>query len=71
MRLDPGQIEIVDDAMADVLRKKQPAERIRIGFNIWSSVHEMLIVHIKQLHPRWHLKEVQHEVARRLIHGAL
>mgnify|MGYP003416368647 FL=1 len=33
MRLDKGQIEVVDDAMAEVLRHKTPAERIHIGFN--------------------------------------
>lgn len=31
MRLDEGQIEVVDDATAEVLRRKTPAERIRIG----------------------------------------
>lgn len=31
MRLDNGQIEVVDDAMAEMLRHKTPAERIRIG----------------------------------------
>ena len=33
MRLDAGQIEVVDDIMAEVLRHKTPAERLRIGFN--------------------------------------
>ena len=34
MRLDSGQIEVVDDAMAEVLRRKEPWERIAIGFNL-------------------------------------
>jgi hypothetical protein len=71
MRLDSGQIEVVDEVMAEVLRKKQPAERIRIGFSIWSSAHGMLLTHIRNLHPDWHMKEVQREVARRLLHGSL
>ena len=28
MRLDPGQIEVMDDAMAEVYRRKTPAERL-------------------------------------------
>ncbi len=31
IRLDKGQIEAVDDLMADFLRGKTAAERIRIG----------------------------------------
>jgi len=71
MRLDRGQIEAVDDAMAEVLRHKTPAERIRIGFNIWLSAQKMLMVHLKSIHPDWNTKQVQTEVARRLSHGTL
>ncbi len=31
-RLDPGQIEVVDDAVAAILRKKTPAERAAMVF---------------------------------------
>lgn len=71
MRLDPGQIEMVDDDMAEVLRRKLPAERIRIGFDIWTSAHDMLVTHIGKTHPAWDRKQVEQEVARRLLHGAL
>ena len=71
MRLDPGQVEVVDDVMADVLRRKTPSERIRIGFNMWISARQMLMTHIKHTHPDWDQKAVEHEVARRLLHGAL
>ena len=37
MRLDHDQIEAMDEAMAEVLRAKTPAERLRIGFGLWSS----------------------------------
>jgi hypothetical protein len=70
-RLDKGQIEVVDDAMAAVLKRKTPAERIRIGFTLWSSAHEMLMVHIRKTHPDWSGKRVEQEVARRFLHGAL
>ncbi len=37
MRLDRSQIEVMDETMAEVLREKPPAERLRIGFGLWIS----------------------------------
>ncbi len=71
LRLDPGQIEVVDDSMAEILRHKTPAERIRIGFTLWASTHNMLMIHLKKTHPEWNDERVQKEVARRLSHGAI
>ena len=71
MRLDRGQIEMVDDVMAEVLRRKTPAERIMIGFNFWTSTRNALISHLKTEHPDWDKKKVLQEVARRLSHGAV
>jgi hypothetical protein len=65
MRLDPGQIEVIDDAMAEVLKHKSPAERIQIGFNIWISARKMLVLQIQKAHPDWDEKTVEREVARR------
>jgi hypothetical protein len=71
LRLDRGQIEVLDDAMADLLRRKTPAERIRIGFSLWTSAHKMLTAHLKKTHAEWPLQKIQEEVARRLSHGAV
>jgi len=71
LRLDSGQIEVVDDTMAEILRRKSPAERIRIAFNLWISTHAMLTTHLTKTHPDWDAKKVEVEVARRLSHGAI
>ena len=71
LRLDQGQIEVVDDVMAEVLRNKTPAERIRIGFNIWTSARNMLLVHLNKTHPEWNEERLNREVAGRLSHGAV
>jgi len=70
LRLDKGQIEVVEDAMADVLRRKTPAERISIGFGLWLAAHDLLTSHLRQTHPEWSEAQLQHEVARRMSHGA-
>ena len=71
LRLDRGQIEVVDDIMAEILRRKTPAERIRIGFRMWTSVRNMLVVHLKKTHPEWNTEIIEKEVARRMSHGAI
>jgi len=71
LRLDPGQIEVVDDTIAEILRHKTPAERIRIGFTMWTSARNMLMTHLKKTHPEWNNDRVEKEVARRLSHGAI
>ena len=70
-RLDPRQVEVLDDAMAKVLKQKSPQERLRMGFELWISTHKMLTTHIRHTHPHWDEKAVECEVARRLLHGAL
>jgi len=70
-RLDKGQIEVVDDVMADVLRKKTPAERIRIGFSLWIFSREILITGLRRKHPEWDADRIKREAARRLSHGAV
>jgi hypothetical protein len=71
MRLDPRQIEAPDELMAEVLRRKSPQERLRIGFNMWVSARNMLMTHIRHSHPDWSLAAVEHEVARRMSHGTV
>lgn len=69
LRLDRGQIEVVDDDMAEVLKNKTPAERIRIANNLWASAHNMLMSLIGKIHPEWDIERIKKEVARRLSHG--
>ncbi len=65
-RLDWGQIEVVDDAMAKILGQKTPAERIRIAFDLSKSVRKMLRVHLKRSHPNWSAEGIEKEIARRI-----
>lgn len=71
MRLDAGQIEAVDQAMAEVLRRKTPAERLAIVFGIWESVRTMLLTQLAERHPERSPEEIRREVARRMSHGTI
>ena len=71
MNLDWRRIEVVDEAMAEVLRGKTPAERIAIGFGLWRSAKSMLQAQLAAKHPEWDRQQVDREVARRLSHGTV
>lgn len=69
MILDWRRIEVVDDLMAEVLHRKTPAERIRIGFGLWRSARRLLRAQLASLHPDWDQQGIDQEVARRLSRG--
>lgn len=69
-RLDAGQIEVVEDRMAEVFRTKTPAQRLAIGFALRRSAERMLRAHLACVHPDWNSQRLTREVAGRLSHGA-
>lgn len=71
MRLDRGQIEVIEDIIADILSRKTHAERIKIGCDMWESAHKMLTVHLSKTHLDWTEERIQQEVIRRMSHGAV
>jgi len=71
LRIDPRQIEVLDEEMAAVLRAKTGSERLRIAFGMYSSARRMLISHLSTEHPDWSEDEICRETARRLSHGAV
>lgn len=71
MRVDLERIEVVDDVIAEILRRKTPAERIAIGFSLWTSAQRILTAHLRKSHPDWEAGRVRSEVARRLSHGVV
>jgi len=65
------KFEMMDDAMADVLRQKTEAERLRIAGRMWKSARVMLRGAIRTEHPGWSEAEVNREIARRISHGVI
>ena len=69
-RLDDGQIEVVDAAMARVLRAKTGAERLRIASGMFASARRMITSMLADEHADWPRSRIEAEAARRLSHGA-
>ena len=64
-------VEVIDDAMAQVLRLKTGAERLRIASGMYAFARKALLAHIRTQHPQWTEGEVRRETSRRLSHGAI
>jgi len=67
----PAVIEVMDDAMAEIVRSKTGAERLRIASDMYASARRMLLSHLRSEHADWDEPRIQREAARRLSHGAV
>lgn len=68
-RLDAGQIEVVDDAVVEVLRAKQPWERVAMIGQANRTMRALLEGHLRTWHPDWSDEQIKREVGRRLLRG--
>ena len=71
MDLRSTRIEVIDDQMAEVLRAKTGAERLRIAAGMFASARRMLISYLHAEHPDWDGRRVRREAATRLSHGSV
>jgi hypothetical protein len=65
------KIEIVDDRVVEILRRKAPEERLAIADGMWQFSREMVAAIIAREHADWSPERIQREVARRMSHGAV
>ncbi len=65
-RLDAGQIEVVDEAVAEILRRKTPAQRLAMGFAANRTARRIMEGGLKSQHPDWNDLRVRAEIARRM-----
>ncbi len=68
-RPDVRRIEVVDDAVADVLRRKTPAERVAMIQASNRTMRLLIAGHLRGLHPGWDEQQIAREVARRMLLG--
>ena len=62
-------VEVMDDAMADILRQKTEVERLQMAGRCWQSARAILRGAILTQHPDWNTDQVNREIARRISHG--
>jgi hypothetical protein len=69
-RLDKGQVEVVDDAVAEVLRRKTVAQRVEMALAANRLVRLRMEGHLRTLHSDWDDARIQAEIARRMRLGS-
>ena len=70
MPLDPRQIEVMDDAMAEVYRRKTPDQRLAIAHGMWRYARARIEAAVRWQHPDWDEQDVGRETSRRLLNGS-
>jgi len=63
--------EILDDRMAEILRRKSPAERLEMAFSMWRFGRGLVRDAVRASHPEWTEDEIRRETARRMSGGTL
>ena len=69
--MDPRirKLEVIDDRVVEILRKKTPAERLAIVDGLWRFARDQIHAIIAREHPDWPEDEVRRQVARRMSQG--
>jgi hypothetical protein len=67
--IDPKRIEVVDPAIAAILRRKTPAQRLAVVFECNRTFRSRLAGHLRTRHPDWDDDAIAREIARRLSRG--
>jgi hypothetical protein len=68
-RLDKGQIEVVDDQVAAIMKTKSGPERLRMVWDAWTFFEKRITAHLKSMHPEWTEEQIQREIVRRVSYG--
>ena len=70
MRKFPAKIEVMDDQMAEVYRRKSSAEKLAIAHDLWRYARQRIEAAVRWQHPEWDQRAVNREASRRLLNGS-
>lgn len=70
MPIDARRIEVLDPIVAEILRRKSPAERAQQSSNMHRFARSAIESQLRYLHPDWTDDQVNTEMLRRLTGGA-
>ncbi|HZL37946.1 MAG TPA: hypothetical protein VFC78_21700 [Tepidisphaeraceae bacterium] len=68
--LDLSRLEVMDDAIAEVLRKKTVTQRVEMIFAANRTMRLRLEGHFRTHHPEWDEARLKQEIARRMSRGS-
>lgn len=60
-------IEVIDDDMAEVLRRKTPAERLAATHAMWRVAYHRTLNTLRFQHPDWDEGQIRMEMNRRML----
>jgi hypothetical protein len=67
MSARPPVIEVIDEEIVALLRKKTPAERLAAAHAMWRYAHHRLTGMLQRQHPDWDCLQLRTEVQRRML----
>ena len=67
--LNPNSIEVIDHQLADVLRRKTPAERVQMIGAANRTARLLAAAGTRFVHPDWNAAQIHVEVMRRVCGG--
>ena len=67
--MDLRRIEVIDDAVAEILRQKTPAEKLAMIFAANRTMRLRIEGALRTWHPDWTDEQVRREVVRRMTRG--
>lgn len=71
MAIEARNIEIVDDAMAEVLRRMTVGQRLAAANRMWISARKAIGHMLRSDHPEWTCEQIEWETTRRMSDGAV
>lgn len=69
LRLDRGQIEAIDDKIAEIMKTKSGMERLNMAWDAWAFFEKRIKIHLKNKHPEWTEDQIQKEIVKRVTYG--
>jgi hypothetical protein len=69
--IDARRIEVPDEAVVELLRRMTVGERLAVANRMWVSARNAVEQIVRSEHPEWTKQQLQQEIGRRMLHGAV
>lgn len=66
MPIDPRRIEVMDDQVAEIMRRKTPADALAMLDEMWEFGWSIVEAGVRRDYPGWDDNQVRRETAQRM-----